>query len=171
MIMIHSLAISWSAVTSRSLSVFLQETTGRTGVSGWVWALIIVVLVVLIAWWGLRSSRKEPTQPPVTRSESTPIQTFPAREPAPAAPVPPPDDLIIIEGIGPKIASVLQAAGITTFEQLSKMDPNQIEEILQKNGLRLADPSTWAEQARLAAAGDQAGLKALQDRLKGGRQV
>lgn len=166
--MIQSLAIPWAAVAPRTFSVLLQET-GRTGVSGWVWALIILILVVLIAWWGLRTSRKEPAQPPVTRTESTPIQTFPAREPIAAAPVP--DDLIIIEGIGPKIASVLQAAGITTFEQLGAMNVNQIEEILQKNGLRLADPSTWPEQARLAAAGDQAGLKALQDRLKGGRQV
>lgn len=79
------------------------------------------------------------------------------------------DDLEIIEGIGPKIAAVLKQAGITSFNQLAEMEPARISEILQAANLRLADPQSWPEQARLAAAGDNAGLQALQDRLKGGR--
>jgi predicted flap endonuclease-1-like 5' DNA nuclease len=82
-----------------------------------------------------------------------------------------PDDLTIIEGIGPKIAAILQSAGIRTFDQLAATDVSRIREILDQDGLRLADPGSWGEQARLAAAGDQAGLKALQDRLNAGRQV
>ncbi len=81
------------------------------------------------------------------------------------------DDLEIIEGIGPKISGILHDAGIHTFDQLSATDPTRILEILHAGGIRLADPRTWPEQARLAAAGDQAGLRALQDRLKGGREV
>jgi predicted flap endonuclease-1-like 5' DNA nuclease len=79
------------------------------------------------------------------------------------------DDLVIIEGIGPKIAAVLNQAGVTTFAQLSAMTPGQISEILHTAGMHLADPDTWPEQARLAANGDTAGLQALQERLKGGR--
>jgi predicted flap endonuclease-1-like 5' DNA nuclease len=66
---------------------------------------------------------------------------------------------------------MLQSAGITTFDELAAADVSRIREILDQEGLRLADPSSWGEQARLAAAGDQAGLKALQDRLNAGRQV
>jgi predicted flap endonuclease-1-like 5' DNA nuclease len=89
--------------------------------------------------------------------------------PAPSAP----DDLKIIEGIGPKISGVLQAAGISTFAQLAAADTGRIRQILEQanpNLLRLADPATWPEQAALAAAGKMEDLRALQDGLKGGRE-
>ena len=82
-----------------------------------------------------------------------------------------PDDLEMIEGIGPKIAGLLKAAGITTFAQLAEVDLARVQAILSAANLQLADPSTWAEQAKLAAAGDRSGLEALQSRLKGGRRV
>lgn len=140
----------------------LQETAQGRG-SGWIWAAVIIVLVLLIAWWGYRSSRQTASRgmdasQPVTRAAPMEMQAPPT-----------PDDLVIIEGIGPKIASVLQGAGITTFTQLSQTDPARLEEILKAVNLRLADPHSWPEQARLAAAGDMAGLKTLQDQLKGGR--
>jgi large subunit ribosomal protein L17 len=91
-------------------------------------------------------------------------------QPAAAAPDRP-DDLVIIEGIGPKIASVLQAAGITTFDHLASAEVSRLEQILQAAGLRLADPQTWRDQARLAAAGKWDELTALQDSLKGGRRA
>ena len=81
------------------------------------------------------------------------------------------DDLEVIEGIGPKIAGVLQAAGISTFAQLAATDVARLIEILQAAGLRLAGAESWPEQAKLAAEGDWDALKELQDRLKGGRRV
>jgi len=89
---------------------------------------------------------------------------------APAAPTQTPDNLVVIEGIGPKIASVLASNGITTFAELAATPASLIDQILDREGLRLADPITWPEQARLAAAGDWDGLNALQGRLKAGRQ-
>lgn len=83
-----------------------------------------------------------------------------------------PDDLERIEGIGPKISSVLQAAGITTFAQLADMDPDRINEILQQADPKLpslADSSTWPQQAKLAASGKWAALERWQERLKGSR--
>lgn len=90
--------------------------------------------------------------------------------PAVAVPVIP-DDLQIIEGIGPKIAGVFKEAGIATFAQLAATPVERLSEILKAANLRLGDPTTWPEQARLAGAGDLEGLKKLQDSLKGGRKV
>ena len=82
------------------------------------------------------------------------------------------DDLELIEGIGPKIASVLTAAGIVTFADLAAAEIGQLTEILQQEpNLRLADPSTWSEQAALAAAGKWDEFKALTEQLKGGRRA
>ncbi|MEO7911551.1 MAG: helix-hairpin-helix domain-containing protein [Roseiflexaceae bacterium] len=82
------------------------------------------------------------------------------------------DDLELIEGIGPKIASVLTAAGIVTFADLAAADTSRLKEILQHEpNLRLADSGTWAEQAALAAAGKWDEFKALTEQLKGGRRA
>jgi predicted flap endonuclease-1-like 5' DNA nuclease len=75
-----------------------------------------------------------------------------------------------IEGIGPKISSLLQAAGVLTFAQLAETDVGRLKEILDEAGLgALADPTTWPQPAGLAAAGQWDALQALQDELKGGR--
>jgi predicted flap endonuclease-1-like 5' DNA nuclease len=89
-----------------------------------------------------------------------------------AAEPPVPDDLKRIVGIGPKISSVLQAAGITTFAQLAATDVVQLEEILEAESprlLRLASPTTWPEQAGLAAGGNWDALRELQDSLSADR--
>lgn len=80
------------------------------------------------------------------------------------------DDLKRIEGIGPKIAGLLNDAGISTFAQLGKASKKKLADVLQAAGarFRLAKPDTWQEQARLAAAGKTEELKKLQDELKGG---
>jgi len=82
------------------------------------------------------------------------------------------DDLELIEGIGPKIAAVLQAAGIVTFADLAAADTSRLAEVLaRESNLRSADPGTWPEQAALAAAGDWDAFKALTEQLKGGRRA
>lgn len=155
---------SFFSLASAALLTAFQGAQQDRGTSPWIW-VILIIAVILIVWLILRMRRSESTP---TRDESASMGAK-----SYAAPVTPaaPDDLAIIEGIGPKIAEVLQAAGITTFNQLAATDTDRLRDILQKGGIRLADPSTWAEQARLAAAGDQAGLKALQDRLNAGRNV
>lgn len=83
-----------------------------------------------------------------------------------------PDDLVIIEGIGPKIARILQENGINTFDELAAADLGRMKEILHKAGLgNIADPGTWAEQAQLAADGRWDELKTLQHSLKRGRRA
>ncbi|MGD8398452.1 MAG: helix-hairpin-helix domain-containing protein [Anaerolineae bacterium] len=83
------------------------------------------------------------------------------------------DDLRKVEGIGPKIASVLQAGGIRTFAQLADATPDEINTILDAENprlARLATPDSWPEQAALAADGNWDALAALQGKLKGGRR-
>lgn len=82
------------------------------------------------------------------------------------------DNLTKIEGIGPKIASLLVADGIDTFAKLSKAKTAKLQEILKNAGPRfkMHVPTTWAEQAKLAAKGDWTTLKTLQDELKGGKR-
>ncbi|WP_116125792.1 helix-hairpin-helix domain-containing protein [Lewinella sp. IMCC34183] len=82
------------------------------------------------------------------------------------------DDLKKIEGIGPKIAGLLNEAGINTYSDLAKAKEKQLADVLQKAGarFRLAKHDTWQEQAKLAADGKVDELKKLQDQLKGGRK-
>ena len=85
-----------------------------------------------------------------------------------------PDDLKRIEGIGPKLSSVLQEAGILTYAQLAGATPEQLTEILEAANPRLpslAHPASWPEQAALAAAGEWEALEALQGTLKRGRRA
>jgi predicted flap endonuclease-1-like 5' DNA nuclease len=81
-----------------------------------------------------------------------------------------PDDLTRIEGIGPKIKSVLQAAGVATFADLANTEVESLKKILVDAGLRIHNPASWPEQAALAAAGQWDELKALQERLSAGRR-
>ena len=81
-----------------------------------------------------------------------------------------PNDLTVIEGIGPKINELFNKAGVASFAQLSKQTVPQIQKILDDGGdaYSLANPSTWAQQATLANENKWAELKALQDSLTGG---
>lgn len=83
------------------------------------------------------------------------------------------DDLKVIEGIGPKLEEVLNEAGIKSYKHLADKTPEQIQVILATAGSRYNrhDPSTWPQQAALAAAGEWDQLKAWQDELDGGRVV
>ena len=83
------------------------------------------------------------------------------------------DDLTVVEGIGPKIADLLRARGISTFAQLAAMTPEAIKAILEAAGpnFKLAMPQTWPEQAAMAAQNRWADLKAYQDQLIVGRPV
>ena len=81
------------------------------------------------------------------------------------------DDLVRIEGIGPKVAQALNAAGILTFAALAESNVEDIQKIVTEAGLKMMSPEGWIDQAKLAAAGDWKGFEKLQAKLKGGRKV
>jgi predicted flap endonuclease-1-like 5' DNA nuclease len=94
------------------------------------------------------------------------------REDLPEMETPGGDDLEMIEGIGPKINTILQEAGIRTFRKLAQADSEELRQILRDAGLRtaLSNPETWSEQAQLAADGEWNKLETLQGKLKAGRR-
>ena len=81
------------------------------------------------------------------------------------------DDLTTLEGIGPKVAKILNGMGIHSFVELSKANSENVQKVLDAAGLQMMNPEGWIDQAKLAAKGDMEGLKILQDELKGGRKV
>lgn len=84
-----------------------------------------------------------------------------------------PEDLKIIEGIGPKIEQLLKDGGINNWSDLSNAPVEKIKEILDAAGdnFRLASPETWPKQAELAVEGKWTELSMYQDHLKGGREA
>ncbi len=82
------------------------------------------------------------------------------------------DKLAKIEGIGPKIEGLLKKAGIVTFADLAKAKTEDMKAVLEAAGSRykMHDPSTWAEQAKLAVKNDWTALEKLQVELKGGKR-
>lgn len=81
------------------------------------------------------------------------------------------DDLTKIEGIGKKIASLLNKENINTYKDLAKTSIKKLQLILDTAGSKfnIHDPGTWPKQAKLAASGDWDTLTKLQDELKGGK--
>ncbi|MHA1816109.1 MAG: hypothetical protein ACTSX1_08905 [Candidatus Heimdallarchaeaceae archaeon] len=79
------------------------------------------------------------------------------------------DNFTIIDGIGKKVSSILRSANIDTFSKLASTDIltlNKIIEDADPRILRLTDPTTWSDQARLAAENDLVALSALKLELK-----
>ena len=83
------------------------------------------------------------------------------------------DDLKIIEGVGPKIETLLKDGGISTWAELAAAPVERIKEILDEAGPRyqIHDPSSWPAQAKFAAEGQWDELKEYQEMLIGGRDV
>ena len=163
-----------AAPLALALSGCAQQDATAPGLPWWGW-LIIILVIFLLFWLVFRSRPVEETPPPaheaeaLTRAAEAAVLEQPAAEAVSAAL--PPDDLTIIEGIGPKINSILQAAGVNTFAQLAALEPQQIMAILTANGIRLADASSWPEQAGMAARGEMQRLQLFQETLKGGRKA
>ncbi len=79
-----------------------------------------------------------------------------------------PDDLTYIWGIGKNKQKVLNEAGIYKFEQIAAAPLAELDELVAKGGdrFKLANQSTWLEQAQLAASKQWEDLHVLQERLK-----
>lgn len=156
------ISIPWQPVFAPQL-----QEPGRISTLGWfLIALAIIFVLALLLMRATRGSSVDaPTAPhhaePEPAVRAAPVEVFPSV----------PEDLTKIEGIGPKINQVLQDNGIHTFAQLAATGVADLEAILSRANLRLANPATWPEQARLAAEGRWDEFAQLTSRLRGGRQV
>lgn len=73
----------------------------------------------------------------------------------------PPDDLIQLKGIGPKLAALLNQRGIVRFDQIAKLSPAQVEELDESLGAfrgRLTRDRV-VDQAHYLARGDIDGFE------------
>ncbi|MDB2606305.1 50S ribosomal protein L21 [Zobellia sp.] len=123
-------------------------------------ALTEIVIESIVAKGGKKAAAPKKEQKPA-KKEAAPKATAPKK----AAKA---DDLKKIEGIGPKIAETLIAAGISTFAELAKTDAAKISEIIADvRGNHVTE--TWPAQAKLAAEGKWDELKKWQDELDGGK--
>ena len=118
------------------------------------WVLGFFFLMVVIGW--LVSRSKKPT------GESMRVEPMHDEHKHE-------DDLKMIEGIGPKVVQVLKEAGVASFEALAHADAAKLTKTLDAAGLQMMNPEGWIAQAKLAAKGDMAALKKMQDEMKGGR--
>lgn len=186
-------ARSLLSVSVLVLAVFLamNYAVQEAALLDW-WPALAFVLLALLVWALGRFEMRRvevPAAPPAYTPPSPVVHEAPApkvvsapkaaptpvveKAPEPAKPkaAAKPDDLTVIEGIGPKMSAALIAAGIDTYAKLSQSSEDALHAAVQAAGMRLA-PSipTWAEQAAYAAKGDMDGLKAFQGTLKGGRK-
>ena len=79
----------------------------------------------------------------------------------------PPDDLQLLKGVGPKLASMLNQRGVTRFDQITRLSPGQIEALDADLGAfrgRLIRDKI-VEQADYLARGDREGFEAKFGRL------
>jgi predicted flap endonuclease-1-like 5' DNA nuclease len=156
----------------------------------WIFLVVALVLGVLVAWWLFVASRR--TRVAIApRDEDTPARRNQALIDAPPAAAVPPltpaglagageavqamaapvpgngEDLTRIKGLGPQLAEQLGALGVTSFAQIAAWDDDAIDRIDARLGrfqgrIRRDD---WPTQARLLAAGDEAGYEAKFGRL------
>ena len=127
------------------------------------WAVLLIFLIMsLIAWLAMvwNKSKTKDTLAEYHLDHPEPDQDDDTHG----------DDLQVIEGIGPKISNILQAAGISTYVGLANTSVSRLEKVLSDADIRLGNPTTWPEQAKLAAAGEWDSLDLLQDELKHGKR-
>ena len=74
------------------------------------------------------------------------------------------ENLTRINGIGPRYAQILQAAGIKSYAQIAALSLNELAQVFADADVnRPPGLEGWLEQAALAARGDWDGLAAWQD--------
>lgn len=179
--------------------ILLQTALSQNTLMALIEALLLLAIAAYVGWWlarrtlgveidglktqladkrvALNDCRKSRV---FVQSEIQPIAITPPTSSIPGVttfvPIEPlsndiPDDLKVVEGIGPKIEGLLHAAGIRTFRQLAATEPAKITEILREAGSRfqIHDPATWPKQAELAGEGKWDELQKWQDELKGGK--
>lgn len=148
----------------------------------WPYLLIAFAIGLAVSWFVLVAGRRakvvierrdvlDDGAAPAMRNQALINAKRDSAEPALAeaqsAPATGGDDLTRIKGLGPKIAAMLRAHGVTTFAQIAAWDQAEIERIdalLGRFAGRIGRDS-WVDQARLLAARDEAGFEAKFGRI------
>jgi predicted flap endonuclease-1-like 5' DNA nuclease len=91
-------------------------------------------------------------------------------KPGAAAPAAKPDDLQVVEGIGPKVNELFKAKGVTTYKQLAAMNKAEVDAVLESGGerFRILNGNSWPKQAALLRDGNMTEFKTYTDYLVAG---
>jgi len=165
------------AVAFLTIAAFLSADllVQRAPLHAWLLPGILTLIGLVFVWLGVRPEREAGVDDGWAETALTPalaegVQAAAVRAPsleAGDATAEAADDLTMIDGIGPKTAEALQAAGVTTFAALGEMKPDAIAEALRKAGARAGgNVETWPQQARFAARGDWSGMRRYLSSLK-----
>ncbi len=146
----------------------IEHFTTAHDLTNATWEILIMLLGAFILGWLLHHfmhcCKKNKVQiSAATNTTANSIGSF--SEPAQI------EDLKVVEGIGPKIESLLHAAGITTMQGLATTHTDVIKKILDDAGprFRMHDPKTWSTQAELISAEEWDELTEYQNFLSGGK--
>jgi predicted flap endonuclease-1-like 5' DNA nuclease len=144
----------------------LEAGAEETGLGWLVWvALAVFLLMVFLGWLVVSKGWLKKEEEPVVETHSHAEHGTVHAEPIAV------DNLVSLEGIGPKVAQLLAGIGITSFAGLAEADLGKLRKVLDGAGYKYMEPAGWVDQAKLAAKGDTEGLKKLQETLKGGRKT
>ncbi|MBE5074118.1 hypothetical protein IM511_07350 [Erythrobacteraceae bacterium E2-1 Yellow Sea] len=140
----------------------------------WPYLLIALAVGIAVAWLIFVSNRKtsvltdrrDVLDEGAERAQRNQALIDAAAKPVEAVPVPTPaavtleDDLTRIKGLGPKIATMLAGMGVTRFDHIAQWNDAEIDRIDAQLG-RFSGRirrDNWVAQAKLLAAGDEAGF-------------
>lgn len=151
-----------------------------TTLSNTTWEIVIMLLIAFILGWLLhhfmhcrKTKENLPPVPPPKATKPAASKEDTVITPLVSTPdLSQIDDLKVVEGIGPKIESLLHAADITSMRGLAVAETDVIKKILDEAGprFRMHNPKTWSIQATLIADEKWDELKAYQNSLVGGRE-
>jgi len=125
--------------------ILLSEASPNTSLSWLLWITLGFFFLMVVVGWLV--SRRNPTR------EEPGLKIKYSNKSA--------DDLKIIEGIGRKVAKILNQAGYATFADLAGSQPAEVDKVLDVAGLQMMDSAGWIQQAKLAAKGDMEKLAKL----------
>jgi predicted flap endonuclease-1-like 5' DNA nuclease len=114
-----------------------------------------------VGTWPMQASyaTKGDWQGLMKHNEKQRATTKPAAPRTETAAAAPPDDLTQINGIGPRISTILNEGGITTYAELQRANTGELRQIIAVGGaLPPSSLESWPTQASYAARGDWSGL-------------
>ncbi len=124
--------------------------------------LAVALLLGYLLWWIL-SSKANKKQDTYHTQWWVPVSTSADEV----------DNLKVIEGIGPKIESLLNEQWVTSYADIVQVGNKWLVAILEQAGpkYQMHNPKTWPDQAALAMKGKWWELKEYQDLLSGGKEI
>ena len=110
-----------------------------------------------------------PVGPAATPADTPPPQPVPEAPPPGISAGAAPDDLLVMKGVGPKLATLLASLGVTRFDQIAAWSDADIDAVDEKLGSfkGRARRDKWIEQAGYLAKGDRAGFEARFGKIEG----